>query len=382
MLNWNRNSSEQTVISSAECILDSNSEAVLATVVDVEGSAYRHPGAKVLISEQGDHQGSITAGCLNDQLSAIAEDVLAAGTPRLETFDLMENDTWGLGIGCNGVIMILFEPVSTRHSFLIQAHQTRDSALVGTILQSSVDGVDPWLPIHYTPDQGISPIGGSPQLPEWLRSSIARRAAQLFDTGSSEKVDFNGPDGGVVSVFLDGIVPSPRLVIIGTNHDVRPVVELASETAFHTTVVGYRGGTATSDRFPNADSVYSTTPARLQDSIEVDDRTYFVVMTHNFIDDRLTIAQLTDTPTPYIGLMGPRDRLEEMLKAYDDEAKPDADDLLKLYSPIGLNLGGGAPYEIAVSILSEILAIHNDRKPEHLHQREGSIHDRLKHSSN
>ncbi|MFT4946479.1 MAG: xanthine dehydrogenase accessory factor, partial [Natronomonas sp.] len=86
--------------------------AVLATVVDVVGNAYRRPGAKMVIAEEGDGIGSITAGCLEDEVLAIAEDVIAEGRPRVEQFDLTgDDDVWGLGVGCNGVIDILLEPL-------------------------------------------------------------------------------------------------------------------------------------------------------------------------------------------------------------------------------------------------------------------------------
>jgi len=372
--NWS--SSESTVLAHAQTCLSSDREAVLATIVDVEGSAYRRPGAKMLISGDGDSVGRISAGCLEDEVFDLASDVLAAGTPRLETFDLMEDDIWGLGIGCNGVITILLEPLSARHTSLIQAHETREPALVASILQSDSDDVTSWRQADYTPEQGMSPVDEKNPLPEWLLSSIERQAAKLFGTRKADTIDLRRPDGEV-SVFLDGIAPPPRLVVVGTNHDVKPVVELANNADLHTTVVGYRGATATTERFPNADDVYSTSPAQISDAIDIDDRTYFAVMTHNFIDDRITVGQLADSPTQYIGLMGPRERFEQMLDAYDADSKPTPSNLRKVYTPIGLNLGGGAPYQIALSIVSEVLAVHNNRDPKHLHQREGPIHDRL-----
>jgi len=367
-------SSEHTVIERAQSILASNHDAVLATIVAVEGSAYRRPGAKMLVSDDGDILGSITAGCLEDEVYTLAADVLAAGTPRLETFDLMQDDVWGLGVGCNGVITILLEPVSTQLIPLIQAYETRDSALIATVLRSDNDNLDSWRRVSYTPEEGIVPADGGPPVPAWVQSSLEQPAAKLFGTQNSDSLWLNDPDGEAC-VFLDGIAPLPRLVAVGSNQDVRPVVELASKAGFQTTVVGYRGSTATLEQFPNADDVHSTSPAQIREAIEIDNQTYFAVMTHNFIDDRITVSQVAETPTPYIGLMGPRDRFEEMLDAYDPESMPAPDNLSKVYTPIGLDLGGGSPYQIAFSIVSELLAVHNGREPKHLQHREGSIHD-------
>ena len=101
-------------------------------------------------------------------------------------------------------------------------------------------------------------------------------------------------------------------------------------------------------------------------------------MTHNFIDDRLTVEALLDSPSPYIGLMGPHDRFQEMVEAFDESGRSlDDGDLDRIYTPIGLDLGGGSPYQIAHSIVAELLAVVNERTPKHLRDREGNIHERI-----
>jgi xanthine dehydrogenase accessory factor len=145
-------------------------------------------------------------------------------------------------------------------------------------------------------------------------------------------------------------------------------------------VVGYRGTAATAERFPAADTVRSTSPAQLRDVETFDENTYVVVMTHNFVDDRLTLEALLETPVPYVGLMGPRERFEEVLDAMDEDetaSMPTEADLDRIYTPIGLDLGSGTPYGIAHSIVAEVLAVANGRDPTHLSAREGPIHERV-----
>ncbi|WP_380675688.1 XdhC family protein [Salinigranum sp. GCM10025319] len=122
----------------------------------------------------------------------------------------------------------------------------------------------------------------------------------------------------------------------------------------------------------------STSPARMTDAYDFDANTYVVVSTHNFVDDRLAVEALLATEVPYVGLMGPRERFEEMLDDFAAEGTEFTDAQLdRLYTPVGLDLGGGSPYQIALSIVSEALAVKNGREPKHLKTREGTIHDRV-----
>ncbi|MFC6962117.1 XdhC family protein [Halocatena marina] len=144
------------------------------------------------------------------------------------------------------------------------------------------------------------------------------------------------------------------------------------------TVVGFRGASATEDRFPAADRVVSTSPGRLREDLTFNENTYAVVMTHNFIDDRLTVDELLSTNVPYIGLMGPRERFEEMQDDFaEEEQAKTPNELQNLYTPAGLDLGGDTPYQIAHSIVSELLVVDNNRAPRHLKAREGPIHERV-----
>jgi xanthine dehydrogenase accessory factor len=366
---------ESTVYSRARDLLDADDRGVLATVIDVEGNAYRRPGAKMLVVPDGEGVGSVTAGCLEDDIRRLAEDVLAAGEPRVETYDMMEDDddVWGLGVGCNGVIDVLLEPLTDTYCPALNALDAGDTLGMVTV----VDGDPPMgTRAYYRPGDGFTDEGDAPA---WLRSAVESELRACLDRDRSGVVNVT-TDEGTATVFLDAFTPPPKLVLVGSGHDVGPVVELAGNVDFRTHVVGYRGTTATADRFPAADVVRSTSPAQLRDVETFDENTYVVVMTHNFVDDRLTLEALLETPAPYIGLMGPRERFKELLDAMaDDETAPTPsdEDFDRIYTPIGLDLGSGTPYGIAHSIVAELLAVANNRDPKHLSAREGPIHERV-----
>ena len=366
---------ESAVYGRARELLDADEQAVLATVIDVEGSAYRRPGAKMLVVPDGDGVGSVTAGCREDDIRRLATDVLAAGEPRVETYDMMEDDddVWGLGVGCNGIIDVLLEPLTDSYRPVLDALAAGDSLGLATV----VAGDPPTgARAYYRPGDGFTDDGDAPP---WVRTAVESEVRASLDREGSAVVEVT-TDGGTATVFVDAFVPSPKLVVVGSGHDVEPVTELAANVDFRTHVVGYRGTTATAEQFPAADAVQSTSPANLREVETFDENTYVVVMTHNFVDDRLTLEALLETPVPYVGLMGPHERFEELLDAMaDDESAPlpTDDDLDRIYTPIGLDLGSGTPYGIAHSIVAEVLAVANGRDPEHLSAREGPVHERV-----
>jgi xanthine dehydrogenase accessory factor len=363
---------ETEVLARAREILDGDRRGVLATVIRVEGSAYRRPGAKMVIPEDGDGVGHITAGCLEEEVQGLAEEVLAAGEPRVERYDLMPeadegDDVWGLGVGCNGVIDILLEPLDETYRPAVAAFDEGRDLGVLTVVDGDAEGAR----AYYDPSTDELDLG------EGFDADLADRvravAAELTGRGKSDSVTVDG-----VTVFVDGVAAPSKLVVVGTGHDVGPIAELGAKADFRVTVVGFRGAAAKADRFPAASEVVSTSPARMTDAYDFDANTYVVVSTHNFVDDRLAVEALLNSDVPYVGLMGPRERFEEMLDDFAEEGTEFTDAQLdRLYTPVGLDLGGGSPYQIALSIVSEVLAVENGREPKHLKTREGTIHDRV-----
>ncbi len=367
---------ETDVFERIRAALDADTDAVLATVVAVDGSAYRRPGAKMLIDPSGGGAGSITAGCLEDEVRALAADVLEAGSPRVETWDLTgEDDVWGMGVGCNGVVTVLLEPLGDSYRPVATARAAGEHVAVATV-------VDGDLPVGsrsvYRPGDGGAADGAfEGSLPGWVTDDLGAAAERLLAAGKGDTVAVE-TDAGAVEVFVEGVRAPPELVVFGSGHDVAPVVELAKLVDFRVTVVTFRGGHADDGRFDRADGVRSASPRDVPDLHAWDEDTYAVVMTHNFVDDRLTLDALLETPVPYVGLMGPAERFAEMREALAEEGRRlSASELERVYTPIGLDLGSGTPYGIAYSIVAELLAVANDRTPAHLSRRDGPIHERV-----
>ncbi len=368
---------ETEVLAQARRLLAGDRRGVLATVIRVEGSAYRRPGAKMIIPEDGAGVGHITAGCLEDEVQGLASEVLEGGEPRVEHYDLMPeaeeegDDVWGLGVGCNGRIDILLEPLDETYRPAIDAFEEGYDVGVLTVTDGSHAGAR----AYYDPNGETFDLG------DGFDADLAERvrgvAAELTARGKADSVTVEH-GGEETTVFVDGLAAPSKLVVVGTGHDVGPIAELGAQADFRVSVVGFRGAAAKADRFPAASEVVSTSPARMTDEFDFDANSYVVVATHNFVDDRLAIEALLDTPVPYVGLMGPHERFEEMLDDFEEEGTTFTDAQLdRLYTPVGLDLGGGSPYQIALSIVSEVLAVKNGREPRHLRTREGAIHDRV-----
>lgn len=350
---------------------------VLATIVDVEGSAFRRPGAKLVV-DGNDQLGAVTAGCLEEPLLDLAADVQEAGQPRVETFDLTDDEEWGLGLGCNGVIDILLEPVDTTLERVLDEVAAKRPAALLTVVHTDSPDIPVGSRATVTEDGSIVNPGDRAAIPDDIVDQLGPTVDAAVSDGTSTLAHAT-VDGGNVSVFVDGIEPVHDLVLFGNQNDIHPVARIARQVGFRVIVASGRGAKSSPDTFPHAHEVRSVRAPELAASIDGDEYTSVVLMSHNFVDDRLALESLlTDTDVPYIGLMGPRKRFAEMRDELEAEGTPLArDDLDRIATPVGLDLGSGEPVEIAVSIVSEVLAVSNGRQGGRLRDIEGSIHPRI-----
>ncbi|ELY63319.1 XdhC family protein [Natrinema versiforme] len=346
--------------------------AALATVIDVEGSGYRRPGAKMVVADDGELRGSVTAGCLEGSVTDLARKAIADGETRTETYDLTDDDdadAWGIGLGCNGVIGVLIEPIDESFGPVVEGLEKRRSQTVLTAVESSNLAVR--VGDRTVVTDGEFTATGRSELPDSVVTDALDRTEPLPDNGAvCVTVE---TDDGAVRVFVDRIDPSPELLLFGGQEDINPVASLARQAGFRVRVATARGARTEPDRFPAADEVVSTNPTELPDLVTVPEQTYAVLMSHNLIDDRLALDALLETNILYIGLMGPRKRFRELREEIDIDGR-DAD---RIATPVGLDLGGDEPTAIGFSIVAELLAVHNDRSGGRLSDREGPIHERL-----
>jgi len=364
---------EHEVLSRMAAAQGDDADYVVATLADVEGSAYRRPGAKMLMSDAGS-VGSVTAGCLTAAVENSFEAVHASGEARIERFDLTDDEEWGAGLGCNGVVDLLLEPLDNRFTPLLDSYtEGREGVALVVLDAEGAPGVEMGDRefVHELSD----PAGST--IPDWLHEALSAHVRDRIDAGNSGTVTVTGPAGECLRIYIDPILRPPHLYIFGGGNDVHPVSDLAKKAGFKVTVAPFRGGQADPDSFPHADRVVSTSAPRIGESLSIHDDAYAVVMSHNLVDDRLVVESLLDSPARYIGLMGPRDRFDRIRDALASDGRQLSDaDNERLYAPIGLDIGGGEPYQIATSIVSEMIAVHYNRPSGHLRDRSGPIHNR------
>ena len=304
--------------------------AALATLVKVEGSSYRRPGARLLLLPDGAHTGSISGGCLEEDLMIRARRVLATGRPELVVYDTTaENDlVWGVGLGCQGVVRIFIEPIPVLRPDWVATLFTNFDERRNTVLT-----------VDYT---GPAPHG--------------TRLAGATSSG----------DG----VFHENIPAPPALIICGAGDDAQPLALLAKEIGWHVTVADTRAAYANDVRFPQIDQIITAPVAEIVAGLHFDDRTFAVVMTHRYVDDREFLRALLPLEFPYLGQLGPRSRTDRLLA----ELSPAPAQLAKLHAPVGLDLGGSTPETVALAILAELQARLAGRTPGFLRDRAGPIH--------
>ncbi|ELZ19965.1 xdhC family protein [Halosimplex carlsbadense 2-9-1] len=352
--------------------------AAVVTVATVEGSAYRRPGAKMLVPADGGTVGAVTAGCLEDPVVDLAREVIEAGRPRLETFDLMDSgdDSWGLGLGCNGVIDLLVEPLDASLDHPLATLADGEPSTVLTVVDSADDRhVGNRLVVD--PDGTRREVSDREPVPGAVRDAVAGTVDRLHGTGEARTVAVE-TDGGSTTVLVDSLQPLAELLIFGSQNDLPPLAGLAADVGFRVSVHSPRGA-VDEGTFPSADAVTTGHPSTVADSVRADEHTYAVVMSHNLVDDRIAVETLlTETGVPYVGLMGPRARFEELRESMAEGGEPLPQSALdRLSTPVGLDLGGGEPMEIALSVVSEVLAVSNGREGGRLRDHDGPIHPRM-----
>jgi xanthine dehydrogenase accessory factor len=346
----------------------------LATIVGVSGSTYRREGARLLVPEHGKPVGTISGGCLEADVREAAVEVMKDRIPRLLHFDLTADDevVWGWGLGCNGVIEVFVEPaggaVQTAGAIRRAIEEQRRISVV-TVIGASADGAEPGARMLVGPDgQTEGSIGDGS-----LDQRAVDEALGSFREERSGTVSL-GPD---VRAFIEVLVPPLRLLVCGAGHDAIPLVRFAAGLGWRVEVIDDRAAFLKPHRFPGAVRFVEAEPIDAAPQAGVDERTYVVVMSHNFLRDRDYLRSFLGTSARYIGMLGPGARLDRLLEdLHRDGYQVEPRDLEVVHGPAGLDLGGDGPEEVAWAIVGEILARSRGRDGGFLRERRGPIHDR------
>ncbi len=350
------------IISSYQSLKQSEREFVLATIVETHGSTYRKAGARMLITRSGSYCGLLGGGCFESDLLEHAYKVFDTRKPIQLLYDMRspEDLVWGLGLGCNGAVCIWLEYISADNGYLPlplfeTALQTRSPSV---LITSLADGSGKAETRHYLfGDSGKIPVEFSPP------SQFIDQAINTLDSGQACLIEI-AIDQPSVKTFFSRINPPVQLLVIGGGPDAVPVTRLATLLGWEVSVVDYRENYSKSEQFPDAYRVIRATPEQLPDRINIDNMNAVVLMTHKYDYDLRYLQQLTHPALRYVGLLGPIARRNELLRAAGNELSGTLTD--RCYGPVGLDIGGELPEEIAFAMIAEIQAVLNQRKGGHL----------------
>jgi xanthine/CO dehydrogenase XdhC/CoxF family maturation factor len=349
----------------------------LATIVGVTGSTYRREGARLLVPENGRPVGTISGGCLEGDVREAAREVMEGGVPRLMHFDLTADDevVWGWGLGCNGVVDVFVEPADgafeTAGALRRAIEDQRKLALATVVENGGVDGIQPGGRMLITPDGRAEGALGD--------ASVEERTKQAALEAMTEERSLTAVLEGGIRTFIEVLAPPLRLLVCGAGHDAIPLVRAAGGLGWRVEVIDDRDSFLKPHRFPEAKRFVSAQPIDAAAAAGVDDRTFVVVMSHNFLRDKDYLHSFLGTNVRYIGMLGPSARLERLLAELRREGfEPDPPDMAVVHGPAGLDLGGDGPEEVAWAIVAEIMAVWNGRSGGSLRDRPGPIHERPK----
>jgi xanthine dehydrogenase accessory factor len=337
--------------------------AALATVTHIVGSAYRRPGAKFLIEETGDTLGSVSGGCLEADVREVASGVLATGRPSLRHYSTGadEDIVWGLGLGCNGLVDVFVEPAT--EGPLAELADTLRGLLTGDSPFAALTVVDGGEPLGATlvlaPDGAVH---GSLSSADLDRLAV-EHARGLLPAGRSGVKTIDGR-----AIFFEVLPPPPHLVVCGAGDDARPLVAYAADAGFRVTVVDHRPALLDAAWFPQAPERLVGRPEDPGIVLPAAERSLAVVKTHSLAHDREWVRRLLTAGVPYVGVLGPRERTESILR--DIGMTGDG----RVFGPVGLDLGADGPRQVALSIVAELLAFIAGREPRHLYERTEAIH--------
>ncbi len=344
----------------------------LATVVATSGSVYRRAGARMLIEPGGVVIGAVSGGCLEADLQERALRFATNPEPQVVEYDGLAEDgmPWGLGLGCNGRVAVVLQPLQERDrtwvELLCAARIARRPAALATVFGGSALGHGAALAVD---TQGVAApaaiaaaLGGA--LQSGLRAVLAAARTHIArELGATD-----------CAVLLEFLPPPIQLWVIGAGPDAGPLVAAACAQGWNVTVSDHRAGQLTAQRFAGAVLQLGEPEATLP-RLRADARTAVVVMTHSYERDRRALAALAPSAPAYLGVLGPRARTDRLLQELTAagvrlEAARGA-----LHAPVGLALGAETPEEIAVAIVAEIIARFRGGHGGSLRDRSEPIHD-------
>jgi xanthine dehydrogenase accessory factor len=367
----------------------------LATVVRTFRSAPRDPGAALAVLSSGDNEviGSVSGGCVEGAVYELSIDVCQDGSPVLQTYGVSDDDAFAVGLTCGGILDIFVERIS-KESFpelgeIAAAVERGEPVAVATVIggpgqagarrviwagdAQGPSGVDANEGAWHSGASGT--LGSGSRLDAAVDDDVRGMLAQGL-TGIRRYGAHGERRGDELSVFVNSFAPPPRMLVFGAIDFAAAVARVGKFLGYHVTVCDARKVFATASRFPDADEVIVEWPHRFLAGTSIDSRTVICVLTHDPKFDVPLLEVALRTPAGYIGAMGSRRTHDDRLARLREVGLTE-DELARLRSPIGLDLGARTPEETAVSIAAELIQLRWGGSGQPLTATDGRIHHQL-----
>ncbi|QKE72273.1 XdhC family protein [Arthrobacter citreus] len=316
---------------------------VLATIIHVEGSAYRKEGSAMLFKGNGQQIGLLSAGCLETDLSYRVAETRENKIPQIFMYDMSAEDdlSWGNGAGCNGIVTVLLEPIDeclfnllyklklnllNRQRVTMMKILSRDNYEVKTMLKVDEN--------TYFGNYDDQEFGKLKDVLTEFHSENQKSGVRSIEAIGNE-------------IYVHSYNPKPRLFVFGAGKDAIPLVKLASNVGFYVTVTDWRDDLCSEQYFPNADQIVVGFPNEIIPNLQLAASDSVIIITHQFQKDKEILNQLLNINLKYLGVLGGKRRIQLLLNGKKVE--------FKINSPAGLPIGAEGPEEIAISIIAELI---------------------------
>ena len=369
----------------------------LATVVRTFRSAPRDPGAALAVSPGGEVIGSVSGGCVEGAVYELSLDVCETGSPVLQTYGVSDDDAFAVGLTCGGMLDVFVEPINQARfpelGEIAAAVERGEPVAVATVIGGpgqigarrviwagdATARTGPEAGAGEVGDAGragaCGTLGSGARLDAAVDDDVRGMLAQGL-TGIRRYGAHGERRGDELSVFVNSFAPPPLMLVFGAIDFAAAVARVGKFLGYHVTVCDARKVFATKSRFPDADEVVVEWPHRFLAGTSVDSRTVICVLTHDPKFDVPLLEVALRTPAGYIGAMGSRRTHEDRLARLREVGLTD-EELARLRSPIGLDLGARTPEETAVSIAAELIQLRWGGTGQPLTATDGRIHHQL-----
>ncbi|WP_224485222.1 XdhC family protein [Robertkochia aurantiaca] len=334
------------IIDAFEKAQDSGKAAVLVTVVALDGSSYRRPGVRMLITEDGNMTGAVSGGCVEKEILRRSQSVFMNSQAKLITYDGRYR------LGCEGILYILIEPFDPGREQLNLIKEDMGSRKPLKIMT------------YFLREEGNQEAAGS----------VICTTAKTFSADQKRIPDSSKSQ----EVFEQELQPLFRLVLIGAEHDVVILSRMADLCGWQVVVVAPLDDARKPENFPGATTVVNTEASQFDLSL-CDEQTAIVLMNHSYVKDLQYLMRLQNSSFAYLGLLGPSRRREQLFQELIEKApETDPDFLERIHGPAGIDIGAEAASEISVSIIAEILSVVREQTLKPLREKKGRIHSGIK----